>query len=87
MKKTLIYCTVAVVAGLVLTLVPLAAYMRIETGHYGYTPESLPTDRRQLSQTSSLNAPEYVVVNVEALSISFVIALVVYLIFRSRMLH
>jgi branched-subunit amino acid ABC-type transport system permease component len=76
MKKILLYSLVAVVLGLSLMLVPLITISEAKANSYLLTPEHLSRQLEKIEGTYSPNA------DVEIFAISFVIALVVYLLFK-----
>ena len=79
MKKTPPYLLVAVILGLSLTLVPLAT-IKAENG-YNAIPQSIQQRLKTLEGYDS-GATAYSGSDVEILAISFVIALVAYLLFK-----
>ncbi|MDI6905211.1 MAG: hypothetical protein QMD13_06975 [Candidatus Bathyarchaeia archaeon] len=81
MKKILVYSAVAVVLGLILTLVPLITLTEIQAENH-YMAGSLSEQLEKLEGTYGLNAPKYSVAELEIFAISFVIALVVYVVFK-----
>lgn len=80
MKKILVYFLVAVLLGLSLTLVPLAS-IKAENG-YNAIPQSIQERLKTLEGTHDSGATTYSSSDVEIFAISFVIALVVYLLFK-----
>ncbi|MGC9345985.1 MAG: hypothetical protein ACP5ER_04240 [Candidatus Bathyarchaeales archaeon] len=81
------YSVVAVALGLFLTLVPLIiiAEIRVENR---YAPSFSFSERlEKLEGDYGLNAPKYSVAELEIFAISFVIALVVYVLFKRRLPH
>ena len=80
MKKILLYSLVAVILGLSLTLVPLAT-IKAENG-YNAIPQSIQQRLKTLEGTHDSGAATYSGSDVEIFAISFVIALVVYLLFK-----
>ncbi|MDH5754217.1 MAG: hypothetical protein OEY95_03300 [Candidatus Bathyarchaeota archaeon] len=88
MKKILLYSAVAVALGLLLTLGPLftVAGFKAEIS-YGRLL-SLPERMKSLEgRVYNLDAPKYSVVDIEVLAISFVAALVAYVLFKFRIPH
>ena len=81
MKKIPLYLLVAVILGLSLTLVPLAT-IKAENGYIAI-PESIQQRLKTLEGYGS-GATTYSDSDVEVLAISFVIALVAYLLFKHR---
>lgn len=86
MKKILVYCAVAVVLGLTLVLVPLIALA-------GIKPENNVMGRpfsqqlEKLEGTHGLDAPKCTNSDVRILAFSFIIALVVYMVFKHGISH
>ena len=87
MKKILLYSAVAVVLGLLLTLVPLITVARIRSDHYLAMPKSLPENLETLDGTYSFEGYRYSAADVNVFTISFVVALVVYMLFKRRKSH
>lgn len=88
MKKILLYSAVAVALGLLLTLVPLftVAEFKAEISYGALC--SLPEHMKSLEgRVNNLGAPKYSVVDIEVLAISFVTALVAYVLFKFRIPH
>ena len=89
MKKILVYLAVAVVLGLFLTLVPLItitiAEIRVENNYA--MSHSLWEGLEKLEGTRFLGTSQYSDAGLEILAISFVIALVVYVLFKRRLPH
>ena len=81
MKKILLYSAVAVVLGLVLTLVPL-----IRPDHYNAMRNSL-SEKETLDGTYNFGGYRYSAADVKVFAISFVVALVVYMLFKRRRSH
>lgn len=89
MKKILLYSGVAVVLGLLLTLVPLITLAEFRPeNHYDATlyVQSLPEQMKSLEGTCGLDTPAYSTANLQVLGVCFSIALVVYVLFKRRML-
>ncbi len=87
MKKILVYSAVAVVLGLILTLVPLFMLVEFKAEkHYDAMLylRSLPEQMEKLEGAYDLGAPKYSAVDLEIFAISFAIALVVYVLFKRR---
>lgn len=87
LKKILLYSGVAVVLGLLLTLVPLItlAEFRAENHHDATLyAQSLPEQMKKLEGTYASDTPAYSTANLQVLGICFAIALVVYVLFRRR---
>lgn len=80
MKKTPPYLLVAMILGLSLTLVPLAT-IKAENS-YNAMPESIQQRLKTLEGTRDSGATTYSGSDVEILAISFVIALIAYLLFK-----
>ncbi len=87
MKKILVYLAVAVVLGLFLTLVPLITIAEIRVENEYAMPESLWEGLEKLEGTRFLDTSQYSDAGLEILAISFVIALVVYVLFKRRLTH
>ena len=88
MKKALIYSAVAVVLGLLLTLVPLFTLAEFKTQNsYGERLYSIPNQMKNLETTYGLDAAKYSVVGFEVLAISFTVAIVAYALLKWRMPH
>jgi hypothetical protein len=87
LKKILLYSGVAVVLGLVLTLVPLItlAEFRAEN-HYDATlyVQALPGQMKRLEGTYGSDKPAYSTADLQILGACFAIAVVVYVLFRRR---
>ena len=87
LKKILLYSGVAVVLGLLLTLVPLItlAEFRAEN-HYDTPPYAtvLSEGMKSLEGTHGLDKPAYSTTDVQVLGVCFAIASVVYVLFRRR---
>jgi hypothetical protein len=83
LKKILIYSAVAVVLGLLLTLVPLFTLAEFKTeNHYVITPNV-----RNFVNPEIKEATNYSVFGFEILAISFTVALVAYVLLKLRMPH
>lgn len=88
MKKILVYSAVAVVLGLILTLVPLFTVAEFKAEISYGTLASLREHMKSLEGiVYNLDAPKYSVVDIEVLAISFVAALVAYVLFKFRIPH
>jgi hypothetical protein len=85
-KKILVYSAVAVVLGLTLTLVPLIALAGIKAEN-NVMCRSLSQQLEQLDGTHGLDAPKFTNSDVKILAFSFVIALVVYMVFKHGISH
>jgi len=85
LKKILVYSLVAVLLGLSLTLVPLAT-IKAENDYYAM-PQSIQERLKTLEGTHDSGAATYLASDLEILAISFVIALVVYLLFKRIIPH
>jgi len=85
LKKILFYSAVAVVLGLSLTLVPLFTVAEIRFENRYLMSEFLSGGLEKLEGTYGLGAPRYSAVNLEIFAISFVVALVVYVLFKRKM--
>lgn len=87
MKKILLYSTVAVVLGLLLTLVPLIALAEIRAeNHYGRLCAFLEQMEKP-EGTHGLSGSKFSAADLEVFAISFAIALVVYVLFKRRIPH
>lgn len=86
MKKILVYFVVAVVLGLVLTLVPLIV-TGIKAEYHYLMGLPLSEGLEHLEGTRGSEEPTYSISDVEILGISFVIASLAYLIFKRRTSH
>jgi len=86
LKKILLYSGVAVVLGLLLTLVPLIMLAEFRAENYDATlyAQSLSERMKSLEGTYGLDKPAYSTANLQALGVCFAIALVVYVLFRRR---
>jgi hypothetical protein len=83
--KILVYCVVAVVLGLTLTLVPLFTLAQIRPeGDYSAMQPSLSERMEALEGTYGLDEPKYTFADIDVFAISFVIALVVYVLFKRK---
>ena len=80
MKKILLYSLAAVFLGLSLTLVPLAT-IKAENDYYAIQ-QSIQARLKTLEGTHDSGVTTFSASDVEILAISFVIALVVYLLFK-----
>jgi len=87
LKKILLYSTVAVALGLLLTLAPFIILTEIKTeNYYRMLPEAVgPGNLEKLKEYYGLGAPKYSIVDFESLLISFVVASVVYVFFKHKM--
>jgi len=87
LKKILLYSTVAVAIGLLLTLTPLIILTKIKTeNYYRMLPEAVfPEKLEKLKEAYGLGAPKYSIADFEILLISFAVASVVYVFFKHRM--
>lgn len=87
MKKILVYSVFAVVLGLVLTLVPLftLAETRPKDDYALMQPLSLSERMETLEGTRGLDEPKYTFADIDVFAISFVIALVVYVLLKRRL--
>jgi hypothetical protein len=83
LKKILTYSLMAIILGLSLTLVPLAT-IKAENG-YSAVQQSFQDRLETLDGTHDSGATTYSASDVEIFAISFVIALVLYLLVKSRM--
>lgn len=86
MKKILVYSAVAVVLGLTLVLGPLIALAGIKAENNVMGP-SFSQQLKQLEGTHGLDAPKFTNSDVKILAFSFVIALVVYMVFKHGISH
>jgi len=87
LKKILVYLAVAVVLGLFLTLVPLITIAEIRVENDKAMPQSFWEGLEKLEGTHFLDASQYSDADLEIFAISFVIALVVYVLFKRRTPH
>jgi hypothetical protein len=87
LKKILVYSVVAVVLGLTLTLVPLftLAEIRAKNDYATGQPLLLPERMETLEGTYGLDEPKYTFADIDVFAISFVIALVVYVLFKRKL--
>lgn len=81
LKKALIYSAVAVVLGLLLTLLPLFTLAELKTEN------SYAGQMKNLEKTDILDATKYSVAGFEILTISLVVAFVAYVLLKWRMPH
>ena len=89
LKKILLYSVVAVVLGLSLTIVPLITLAEFRTENHYDTPlyaKAFSEGMKNLEGAHGLDKPAYSIADFEALGVCFAIALVVYLLFRRRIL-
>jgi len=86
LKKILLYSGVAVVLGLLLTLVPLVTLAEFRAENYGARSyaQSLSERMKSLEGAHGLDKPAYSTTNVQVFGVCFTIALVVYVLFRRR---
>ena len=87
LKKILLYSVVAVVLGLLLTLVPLItlAEFRAENQYDGRPyVQSFPEGMKRLDGTYGLDTPAYSTADLQVIGVCFAIASVVYVLFRRR---
>jgi hypothetical protein len=83
--KILLYCVVAVVLGLALTLVPLFTLAQVRPeGDYEIMQPSLSERLEALEGTYGLDEPKYTSADIDVFAISFVVALVVYVLFKRK---
>jgi hypothetical protein len=76
---------VAAVLGLALTLVPLFMLAQIRPeGDYSTMQPSLSERMEALEGTYGLDKPKYTLADIDVFAISFVIALVVYVLFKRK---
>jgi hypothetical protein len=80
LKKILVYSLVAVLLGLSLTLVPLATIKAQNS--YNAIPQSIQERLKTLEGTHDSGATTYSASDLEIFAISFVIALLVYLLVK-----
>ena len=86
MKKTLLYLTAAVILGLLMILVPLVTLAQTKPDTQYMLPESLSRSLRDLEgtrQESTLPPGS----DIEILAVSFVFALIAYLLYKRRRPH
>lgn len=83
MKRTLLYSIAALILGLVLTLVPLVTFAELKTeesdGRFLFGPSL-----ENFVDHYGLDSSRYSFVDLEIFTISFVIALSVYALFKHR---
>ena len=84
MKKILVYSVVAVVLGLSLMLVPLITLAE-KTGNHYLMPHSLSEQLEKIEGASA--DPKYSMSDVKILGFSFLVASVMYLLFRRKTSH
>lgn len=87
LKKILVYLAVAVVLGLFLMLVPLITIAEIRFENNYVMSRSLWEGFEKLEDNRFLGTSQYSDAGLEVLVISFVIALVVYVLFKRRLPH
>lgn len=88
LKKILTYSAVAVVLGLLLTLVPLFTLAEFKAeSSYAERFCSIPNQMKNLETTYSLDAAKYSVAGFEVLAISFTVAIAAYALLKWRMPH
>jgi len=84
LKRTLLYSIAALILGLVLILVPLVTFAELKTeesnGRFLFG-----TSLEKLEGYYCLDSPRYSFVDLEIFTISFVIALSVYALFKHKM--
>ena len=85
MNKILVYSAVAVVLGLMLIIVPLITLAEIIAENHYAPVGSFCKELEKLEGTYGLDAPKYSAADLEIFAISFVIALVVYVLFKRRL--
>jgi Mn2+/Fe2+ NRAMP family transporter len=86
-KKILVYSVVALVLGLTLVLIPLIALAGIKAENDYAMGRSLFQQLEQLEGTHDLDAPKFTTSDVKILAFAFVIALVVYMVFKHGISH
>jgi len=87
LKRIIIYFAAAVLAGLSLTLIPLITSGEINVrSNYLLIPEYVAEHLSQTEENSDLNATRYPI-NVGIFVISFIIALVAFLLVRRKIPH
>jgi hypothetical protein len=89
-RKTLIYFAAAVVLGLAFMLVPLITLAETMTQDHPSFPESLgmlPDSLRKLAEVESppRDRPRSSTFDVEVLGVSFIVALIAYVLFKRRL--
>ena len=84
MKKILLYSAAAVVLGLLLMLVPLITLAKIRPNHYHAMRNSLSEKLETLDGTYDFGGSKYSAADVKVFAISFVVALVAYMLFKRR---
>lgn len=86
MRKMLLYMATAVILGLLMTLVPLVTFAKITPSHVDTEAYLFSKSLRELEGVR-VDKPTYSYADIEVLAISFVAALIVYLLFKRRMPH
>lgn len=86
MRKVLLYIITAVVLGLLMTLVPLVTFAKITPTHTDAEAYLFSKSLRALEGIRA-STPTYSHADVEVLVISFVVALIVYILFKRRTPH
>ena len=89
MRKTLVYLTIAVLLGLFLVLIPLAAFTEVETAIYrSLTPDFVSGEalKGELIELYGKSATKYLVDDFTVLIASFAIASFVYVFSKTKML-
>ena len=86
MKKALLYSALAVILGLALTLVPLYTLAEVRTENRGLLmPNALSDQLKSLGGSSyHANTLESSNTDVELFAVSFVVALVAYMVFKRK---
>ena len=88
LKKILLYSAVAVVLGLLLTLVPLITLAEFRPENHYSVFYSLSEKMGEIEKpTYDRDTSAFSAYNLDILAISFVIALVVYVLFKRRIPH
>lgn len=83
MKKSMVYVVAAIVFGVVLTLIPLVTFAKI-TGKNNYANPGVLCEEFKRLETPQRDASKFSVSDVKIFAASFVIALVVYVLFKRR---
>lgn len=84
MRKNLLYLTSAIIVGLLMVLVPLVTVAGIETDNATSLPEFTMKGMNTLDKTQLVDASRIPSNEVEALAISFFVALFAYALFKRK---
>ncbi|MBX5328757.1 MAG: hypothetical protein QHH18_05465 [Candidatus Bathyarchaeota archaeon] len=83
MRKVLLYAVTAVILGLLITLVPLVTFAKITPAHTDAEAHVLSKSLRDLEGLRA-DTPTYSHADIEVLAISFVVALIAYILLKRR---